>query len=207
MNKNNPQYLEQNYTYRQLRKMYTAAAREARAAYKEVKSRYAGSAADIMYQGDFKSFTTISKGGMKKTQLAKELASVERYLTGNFSSVERYADYRERSIETFHKHGYDFVNEENFNNVQEFMKDMTDRGLKSIYGSDVLIDALGSLGNVYKDTDIVSALSRAKKRDLSEEQLKANVAYWQQNIEDVIAGKRSGKLRVYSKVPSGRSNI
>ena len=122
----NPQFLESNYTYRQLRKMYTAAAREARAAFKEVSGAFPGSSADIIHRGDFKSFTTISKYGMKKTQLAKELASVQRYLQGSFSSVERYADYRERSIETFNRNGYDFVNEENFNAVQEFMKDMTD---------------------------------------------------------------------------------
>ena len=194
MNKNNPQYLEQNYTYRQLRKMYTAAAREARAAYKEVKSRYAGSAADIMYQGDFKSFTTISKAGMKKTQLAKELASVERYLQGTFSSVEKYADYRAKSIATFRQNGYEFVNEKNFDTVQEFMKDMTDRGLKSIYGSD----------------QVLTAYNRARKRHLTPEQLEANRQLWEANKEEAAALAAKGeskRIRVYSKVPSGRSAI
>lgn len=187
----NPQYLEKNYTYRQLRKMYTAAAREARAAYKEVKGKYAGSAADIMYRGDFKGFTTISKAGMKKSQLAKELASVQRYLQGTFSSIEKYADYRQRSIATFNANGYNFVNEQNFNSVQEFMKDMTDRGIKAIYGSD----------------EVITAYNRAKKRGLTPQQLEANVSYWEEHAAEVEEGRRTNKIRVYSKVPSGRSAI
>lgn len=187
----NPQYLETKYTYRQLRKMYTQAARQARQAYKEVKGAFTGSIADVMYRGDFKGFTTISKYGMKKSQLAKELAHVQRYLQSTFSSVEKYTEYRDKSIATFNANGYTFVNEENFNSVQEFMKDMTERGLKSIYGSD----------------QVITAYNRAKKRGLTPQQLEANIEYWEKNAQAVEAGARSNKIRVYSRVPSGRSAI
>ena len=180
MSSTNPQKLEKNYTYRQLRKMYTAAARQARAAYKEVAKAYPGSAPVTMYKGDFKSFTTISKNGMTKSQLAKQLASVTRYLQGTFSSEERYAQYRERSIETFQQHGYN-VTEENFNSVQQFM----------IYGSDALLEAF----------------QRAKKRGLTNEQFTKNIARWEANAADVEAGVKSANLRVMSYRNSGSKDF
>ena len=186
-----PQEYEKKYTYRQLRKMYQTAAQQARAAYKAVKEAYPSSAPVELYRGDFKSFTTISKKGMPKATLAKVLASTERYLSGRFSSVEKYEEYRESAIDTFKSHGYGFVNEDNFNTVQEFMKDMTDRGLKGIYGSD----------------QILTAFNRANKRGLSQEQLEANIEYWAQNADAVKEGRKSGKLRVYSKTPSGSKNF
>ena len=190
MSSTNPQKLEKNYTYRQLRKMYTAAARQARAAYKEVAKAYPGSAPVTMYKGDFKSFTTISKNGMTKSQLAKQLASVTRYLQGTFSSEERYAQYRERSIETFQQHGYN-VTEENFNSVQQFMKDVTDSGIKAIYGSDALLEAF----------------QRAKKRGLTNEQFTKNIARWEANAADVEAGVKSANLRVMSYRNSGSKDF
>lgn len=187
----NAKELETKYTYRQLRKMYQAAAQQARAAYKAVKAAYPGSAPEKLYKGDFKSFTTISKKGMKKADLAKQLASTQRYLSSRFSSVEAYEQYRESAIDTFKSHGYDFVNEDNFNEVQEFMKDMTERGLKGIYGSD----------------QILTAFNRANERGLSEKQLAQNIEYWSKNAADVEAGRRSGKLRVYSKVPGSSKDF
>ena len=173
MSSTNPQKLEQNYTYRQLRKMYTEAARKARAAYKEVAKAYPGSAPVTMYKGDFKSFTTIS-----------------RYLQGSYSSEERYAQYRERSIETFQQHGYN-VTEENFNSVQQFMKDVTDSGIKAIYGSDALLEAF----------------QRAKKRGLTNDQFTKNIARWEANAADVEAGVKSANLRVMSYRNSGSKDF
>ncbi len=198
----NAQYLELKYTYRQLRKMYTAAAREARAGYREVAAAFPGSDVATIYKGAFKSFTSISKGGLKKTDLAKELASVQRFLSGSASSLEKYMERRASTIAKFRENGYD-VDESNLDEVQQFMKDMTDRGLKSIYGSDMLLVSYTDLNAVYGGREVEAALNRAKKRGLSEEQLKANVEYWTKNIQAVAEGRKSGKLRVYSKVPSG----
>lgn len=190
MRNTNPQKLEQNYTYKQLRKMYTAAARQARQAYKDVAAAYPGSAPVTMYKGDFKSFTTISKYGMKKSQLAKELASVERYLSGSYSSVERYEDYRQKSIATFREHGYN-VTEENFNTVQDFMKDVTESGIKAIYGSDQLLQAF----------------QRAKKRGLSNEQFSRNLQRWIENAAAVETDQKSNKLRVIAYKRSSSSDF
>lgn len=202
----NAQDFEKNYTYRQLRKMYTAAARQARAAYREISAKYPQSDVTQIYRGDFKGFTTISKGGLKKTDLAKQLASVERYLSGSASSLEKYERRREQTIETFKRHGYD-VNEYNLDDVQEFFKDMTDRGIKAIYGSDLLLTSYTDLNAVYGGSEVVEALGRAQKRGLTEEQLKANIKYWRSNIEAVEAGRRSGKLRVYSKLASNSDSF
>lgn len=200
----NAQDLEKNYTYRQLRKMYTVAAREARAGYRAVAAAYPGADVTQIYKGDFKSFTTISKKGMKKADLAKILASTQRYLAGSASSVEKYEKRRQQTIATFKRHGYN-VDNSNLDDVQEFMKDMTDRGIKGIYGSDLLLTSYNDLNAVYGGSEVVEALSRAQKRELTEEQLKANIAYWNKNAQDVASGRRSGKLRVYSKVPSSSS--
>lgn len=186
----NAQDLEKNYTYRQLRKMYTVAAREARAGYRAVAAAYPGADVTQIYKGDFKSFTTVSKNGMKKADLAKILASTQRYLAGSASSVEKYEQRRQQTIETFQRHGYD-VNEENIDSVQQFMKDATERGLKAIYGSDQLL----------------TAYQRAKRRGLTKEQFAQNVERWTANAEAVEAGRKSGALRVISYKNSGSDSF
>lgn len=186
----NPQRLEKEFTYRQLRKMYTTAARQARQAYREVAAAYPKSAATGMYKGDFKSFTTISKYGMKKTELAKQLASVNRYLDTPASSVERYGAQRSEIVATFQSHGYN-VTEENFDEVGEFMKDVTERGLKSIYGSDQLL----------------LAFNRAKRRGITKEQFSRNVERWTENADAVANERKSGKLRVIAYKNSSDRNF
>lgn len=172
--------LIKNFSYRQLRKMYNTAAREARGAYAEISKAYPRSEVVTIHKGDFKSFTTISKGGLSKQDLAKELASVQRFLRSSASSLDDYEESRRHIIESFHDSGYEFVDESNLDALQEFMRDTRERGLVKLYGSDQL----------------VNAFEFAQSEQLSPEMLAANVDRWERNREKVEAGVMGARLRM-----------
>ena len=172
--------LMKSYTYRQLRAMYNEAARQARGAYQIIEKAYPGSEVVEIHKGDFKSFSTISKAGLKKEYLAKELTSVERFLRSSASDLERYEMARQETIEKFHASGYDFVNNENLDALQQFMRDVRARGLVTPYGSDQLVEAFNF----------------SRKEGMTAEQLAANIERWERNKERAEAGAMSKRLRV-----------
>lgn len=174
------QDLKKNFTYKQLRAMYNKAARQARSAYKVIEKAYPSSEVVEIHKGDFKSFSTISKAGLKKEYLAKELASVERFLSSSASDLERYEMARQNTIDSFHASGYDFVNNENLDALQEFMRDVRARGLVKPYGSDQLVEAF--------------RFSRQER--MTPEQLAANIERWERNRSKVEAGAISKRLRM-----------
>lgn len=172
--------LMKNYTYRQLRAMYNEAARQARSAYRVIEKAYPGSEVVELHKGDFKSFSTISKAGLKKEFLAKELSSVERFLRSSASDLERYEMARQQTIDSFHDSGYDFVNNENLDALQEFMRDVRARGLVKPYGSDQLVEAFNF----------------SQKERMTPAQLAANIERWEKNKERAEAGAMSKRLRM-----------
>ena len=172
--------LMKNYTYRQLRTMYNEAARQARGAYQIIEKAYPGSEVVEIHKGDFKSFSTISKAGLKKEYLAKELTSVERFLRSSASDLERYEMARQETIEKFHASGYDFVNNENLDALQQFMRDVRARGLVTPYGSDQLVEAFNF----------------SRKEGITAEQFAANIERWEKNAEKVQSGAMSKRLRM-----------
>ena len=185
------QDLYKNYTYSQLKKMYNDAARQARAAYKEVSAAFPQAETVIIHKGDFKSYSQLAKtekGSLSKLDLAKELRSVERWLSSKSSSVEGLTESRAATVEAFNNSGYTFVNPDNLDAVKRFMKEMTERGIKAIYGSD----------------QVLEAYNRARKKRLTNDQLQANIDRWDRNAAEVEKGRRSKKLTI--RKPKGSSS-
>lgn len=185
------QDLTRNFTYNQLRAMYKEASKQARQSLAAVAAKYPGAEVVSIHKGDFKSFSAISKGGLNKKDLAKEVYAAQRFLNTAAGSgdLEAYEASRAATVAAFNEHGYDFVNEDNLDDVKAFMRDATERGLKSIYGSDELLEK-------YK---------YAKRKGLSAAQFAANVDRWERNAQAVAAGRMSGKLRVTGRGGSSKN--
>lgn len=106
----------------------------------------------------------------------------------------------------FQKHGYDWINENNVESVIGFLDDLEAAGLEAMYSSKYLITKLQEMYDdvslLYGEEETSAAFSRANKRGLTPEQLAGNVAEWLDHYEEVAAGRRSGKLRVFAKYSS-----
>lgn len=113
----------------------------------------------------------------------KELGKVsERELEAGIQYAERVLETGELSlrsrkramgaaIKTMNELGYDYINRENFRYFYDFLEDARSRGLGAIYGSKQLIHAFNN----------------AKKRGLTDEEIKGNIEYWAEKYEKQIA--------------------
>ena len=68
--------------------------------------------------------------------LLAEAAKMIQAKTGTLAGIRRY---RTEAIKTFHKHGYEFVNEENFLDIGEFFREWKDSEFRG-YGSMAALD-------------------------------------------------------------------
>ena len=151
-------------TTKQLRREYSKLAYKARQRLGAIEKTY-GPKAEVVQRrsGDFKPLSQLGK--INRTQLAQELADTRRFLASDSSRVKEYGQVRQNAVESFHRAGYEFVNEENLDDLYQFLEDARARHLGSIYGSDQLIEVF----------------ERAQKRGMSSEQLLGNIEYWAEN--------------------------
>lgn len=151
-------------TTAELRREYSKLAYKARQRLGAIE-RVFGSKAEVVqrHSGDFGTLGSLGK--VNRTQLAQELAATRRFLASGSSRVREYAQVRQNAIESFHRSGYDFVNDSNLDDLYQFLEDARARHLGSIYGSDQLVETF----------------ERAQKRGLTSEQLLGNIEYWAEN--------------------------
>lgn len=169
-------------TTAQLRREYSKLAYTARQRLGAIERAFGRQAEAVQRQsGNFG--TLKSLGQINRTQLAQEIAAVRRYLASGSSRVSEYAQVRQNMIESFHRSGYEFVNESNLDALYQFLEDARARHLGSIYGSDQLIETF----------------ERAEKRGLSSEQLLGNIEYWAENAPK--------KMRIYASRSSSREDF
>ena len=151
-------------TTAELRREYSKLAYKARQRLGAIERTF-GSKAEVVqrHSGDFGTLGSLGK--VNRTQLAQELAATRRFLASGSSRVREYAQVRQNAIESFHRSGYDFVNDSNLDDLYQFLEDARARHLGSIYGSDQLVETF----------------ERAQKRGLTSEQLLGNIEYWAEN--------------------------
>lgn len=89
-----------------------------------------------MNEGKYKKISEIKDD----TELAYLLTDLHRFVTSKTSTVTGLKQQRNRTIETLHEHGYTFINKGNLRQFGEFMEDMRQRQIASIYDSDRLAD-------------------------------------------------------------------
>lgn len=145
----------------ELRREYSKLAYTARQRISKLEAAF-GPKAEILQRrsGDFG--TLRSLGNVNRTQIAQEIADVRKFLASGSSRVREYRQIRENIIESFQRSGYDFVNEQNLDDLYQFLEDARARNIAALYGSDQLIETW----------------NRAQKRGLTEEQLLGNIEYW-----------------------------
>ena len=164
---------------KELRREYSKLAYKARQRLAAIEKAF-GSKAEIVQRrkGDFGTLTSLGK--VNRAQISAELADVRRFLASGSSRVSEYAQVRQNAIESFHRSGYEFVNEKNLDDLYQFLEDARARHIGSIYGSDQLIETF----------------ERAQKRGLTSEQLLGNIEYWAENAPKrptLYASRRSSR--------------
>ena len=169
-------------TTAEIRRAYSKLAYTARQRLEKISSVY-GSKAEIVQRrsGDFKPLSQMGK--LTRQQVSMELANVQRFLASGSSRVREYGQVRENIIQSFHESGYEFVNQQNLDDLYQFLDDARARHLGSLYGSDQLIETW----------------NRAQKRGLTSEQLLGNIQYWAEN-----PGK---SMRIYASRKTSRADF
>lgn len=85
-----------------------------------------------------------------------------------------------QAVDTLQERGYDYVNMHNIDSFFDFLDDARARGLTSIYGYEAILDAV----------------NRAKKRKLSDTEIKANIDYWaEHNTGQRLYVRKGRKLK------------
>ena len=153
-------YYKSDKSTAQLRREYSKAAYTARRRYKALEEKYPQSETVAIHRGDFKPLSDLGKMGRR--EIANELAATKRFLFSDSSKVKGYAKTRNATVESFHAHGYDFVNEKNLDAVQSFMAMARSKGIISAATSSY----------------ILKAAERAARRKMTEKEFMANVDYW-----------------------------
>lgn len=169
-------------TTAQLRREYSKLAYTARQRLGAIEQAY-GKNTEVMQRQAGNFGTLKSLGQINRTQLAQEIAATRRFLASGSSRVSEYAQVRQNMIESFHRSGYEFVNESNLDALYQFLEDARARHLGSIYGSDILIEIF----------------ERAEKRGLTSEQLLGNIEYWAEHAPK--------KPRIYASRSSSREDF
>lgn len=169
-------------TTAEIRRAYSKLAYTARQRLEKISSVY-GPKAEIVQRrsGDFKPLSQMGK--LSRQQISMELANVQRFLASGSSRVREYGQVRENIIQSFHESGYEFVNQQNLDDLYQFLDDARARHLGSLYGSDQLIETW----------------NRAQKRGLTSEQLLGNIQYWAEN-----PGK---SMRIYASRKTSRADF
>lgn len=161
-------------TLADLKRQYVKQSYEARKRYKMLQAQYPNSEVVQRRQGDFKPLKQLK--GISKSDLAKELSDVTRFLSSSSSRAAEYAQVRSNTVQSFQESGYDYVTEKNLDPLIQFLEDARQRHLAAIYDS----------------ARLVEVFNRAVKRGLSREQVLGNIEYWAEH------GTGKEKPRLYA---------
>ena len=180
----------------ELRKTYRRESRRAREAYKQMNDAYPNLAELRTHRGDFKTLGEL--GNITRYQLEQELMLTQNYLKSDFADIERYQEYKRKSLATLHakdENGeplYGNVTEENFEQFGNYMKSLRDKGLVSEASSDYIAELFGQFDN----KKVISRIAKARREKVSDEVIQANLKYWSENAENLerlyFSKKRGG---------------
>ena len=159
-------------TYSELRKI--ANKRAQRMSKAGVESAYSG-----VY------FPTIKQLG-DLSSIRSALAAVSRQLRDPRSGLAGAKKYNRKMIETFHEHGYDFVNERNLKEFTDFMEWTRARA--------------GANDRVFKSDRAAELFEQAEKQKISTESLKRNYEEYAKSYQE------RGKIWTQRRKDPGRDS-
>lgn len=99
--------------------------------------------------------------------LKAAIRQAEKLLSSGELTLRRQRRSVATAIKTLNERGYTYVNQQNFGYFMDFLDDARARGLSSIYGYQYLLDTF----------------NRAKKRGLSDDEIRGNIAYWAEQAD------------------------
>lgn len=117
------------------------------------------------YRGEFPKLRDL--GNVSDKALRLGIKEAEKVLKSGELSLRAQRRSMNTAIKTLNERGYTYVNQQNFGYFMDFLDDARARGLASIYGYQYLLDTF----------------NRAKKRGLSDDEIRGNIAYWAEQAD------------------------
>lgn len=152
-----------------IRQRYSQLAYQVRRRAKELEQRMPDAISVQRYRGEFRPLRELGKVSEKALKLG--IKEAERVLKSGELSLRTQKRAVNSAIKTLNDRGYDYINQGNFGYFMNFLDDARARGLASIYGYQYLLDTF----------------NRAKKKGLSDAEIRGNIAHWAEQAEKQIA--------------------
>lgn len=96
---------------------------------------------------------------MTKIELSSMLSKLNKFTQSDSSTIKGYKESRKNTIDTFKENGYDWVNDDNLDDMLEFLDDFKEGSDSQQYGSD---DAL----LIYEQADRLGITSKDLKNNM-----------------------------------------
>ena len=157
-----------------IRQQYSKLASQIRRKAKILEQRMPEAVSVQRYRGEFPKLRDL--GNVSESALRRGIKEAERLLKSNELSLRANKRSQATAIQTLNERGYNYINQGNFCYFMNFLDDARARGLASIYGYQYLLDTF----------------NRAKKRGLSDDEIRGNIQYWanQADRQKAIAMKK-----------------
>lgn len=157
-----------------IRQQYSKLASQIRRKAKILEQRMPEAVSVQRYRGEFPKLRDL--GNVSESALRRGIKEAERLLKSNELSLRANKRSQATAIQTLNERGYNYINQGNFGYFMNFLDDARARGLASIYGYQYLLDTF----------------NRAKKRGLSDDEIRGNIQYWanQADRQKAIAMKK-----------------
>lgn len=171
------------YTPNQIDAMSGQAVKEAFQHLKSVANKRIGRMqAQGLGRSDMRKFGSMR--GMSEEQMRQGLADVSRWIRDPAHTVKGYKTKRSEFLDAMHEKGFDFVNEENYEDFVDFMED-----LREEYGSKVFDS--GAAADVFSNTQRIG---------ISPEIVKKNFDYFAEHMDELdrmkpIRSEKGGTMR------------
>ena len=157
-----------------IRQKYSKLASQIRRKARILEQRMPEAVSVQRYRGEFPKLRDL--GNVSESALRRGIKEAERLLKSNELSLRANKRSQATAIQTLNERGYNYINNQNFGYFMNFLDDARARGLASIYGYQYLLDTF----------------NRAKKRGLSDDEIRGNIQYWanQADRQKAIAMKK-----------------
>lgn len=152
-----------------IRQRYSQLAYRVRRRAMELEKRMPEAVSVQRYRGEFRPLKEL--GNVSERALKLGIKEAERVLKSGELSLRHQKRSEASAIQTLNERGYNYINKDNFPYFMDFLDDARARGLASIYGYQYLLDTF----------------NRAKKRGLSDDEIRGNIAYWAEQAEKKTA--------------------
>ena len=152
-------------TRNKIRAEYSYLAGRIRRQMRELEARMPEAVSLERYRGEFRPLREL--GNVSDKALKRGIKEAKKVLKSGEISLRAQKRAMNTAIKTLNERGYDYINRGNFGYFMDFLDDARARGLASIYGYQYLLDTF----------------NRAKKRGLSDAEIRGNIAYWAEQAD------------------------